>query len=57
MDKTISYRQIRLNLTVTEAEEEEINNSYGRYILAGGKGSRNQWLKRMILEGIGYETE
>ena len=45
-------KQIRLWLTLSAEEEAAINEAYGRYILAGGKTSRNKWIVEKIKEGI-----
>ena len=45
-------KQIRLWLTLSADEEKAINEAYGRYVLAGGKMSRNKWIMERIMESI-----
>lgn len=45
-------KQIRLWLTLSAEEETTINEAYGRYVLAGGKISRNKWIVEKIKESI-----
>ncbi len=46
-------QQLRLWLTLSAVEDEEINRSYAEYLLGSDEHkSRNQWLKDMIMENI-----
>lgn len=49
---TEEVKQIRLWLTLTAEEDMTINEAYGRYVLAGGKMSRNKWIMKEIMEKI-----
>lgn len=46
-------QQLRLWLTLSAVEDEEINRAYAEYLLGSDEHkSRNQWLKDMIMENI-----
>ena len=46
-------QQLRLWLTLSAVEDEEINRAYAEYLLDSDEHkSRNQWLKDMIMENI-----
>lgn len=49
---TEEVKQIRLWLTLSAEEDMAINEAYGRYVLAGGKMSRNKWIMERIMESI-----
>ena len=45
-------KQIRLNLTLSATEEEEILAAYARYLSEGGKDTKNKWIKEIIMERL-----
>lgn len=49
---TEEVKQIRLWLTLSAEEDMAINEAYGRYVLGGGKMSRNKWILERIMESI-----
>ena len=52
IEMTEEVKQIRLWLTLSAEEDMAINEAYGRYVLAGGKMSRNKWIMERIMESI-----
>ena len=52
IEMTEEVKQIRLWLTLSADEEKAINEAFGRYVLAGGKMSRNKWIMERIMESI-----
>ncbi len=44
--------QIRLWLTLSEEEDAAITEAYGRYVISGGKLSKNKWILKEIMEKI-----
>ena len=44
--------QIRIVLSLNAEEEKEINAAYAKYLLEGGKNTKNGWIKKLIKESI-----
>ena len=42
---------------MSEIEERVINNYYAKYLLNGGKVSKNAWIKRLVMDRLAQEEE